>query len=332
MSYRFCILDAIKSFGLRVQLVGFIPTALAIAIVVVMADAHAPDQPLTFGALKCSVGNLGPSGISVIVAIAAAISITLAPLQFRLVQWFEGYWSFNPRRRMRPLNVLRPLYRLGLWRQRRRYRRVITALVVDEHDDEALALARAETAADDAQFRFPQLERLLPTTLGNVLRAAEDRAGVRYGIDSIALWPRLHALLPTDLAAGIEDEVTQLDVSVRLVLTWLSTGIIGAVMLGTNPTGVLEHPGWLVVVAAMFLLAQLSYRGAVESALAHGRDIEVAIDLYRSKVLDIAHLPVPTSLSQERQEFTDLIALYNSDSADEPAEMLYRTEPPPAAH
>jgi hypothetical protein len=54
---------------------------------------------------------------------------------------------------------------------------------------------------------------------------------------------------------------------------------------------------------------------AVESALAHGRDIEVAIDLYRSKVLDIA--PAPASLSQERQEFTDLLALYESDSVEE---------------
>ncbi len=315
---------------MRVQLVGFIPTVLAIALVVVMVDAHAPDGPLTFTALKKAAGGLGPSGITVIVAVAAAVSITVAPLQFRLVQWFEGYWSLNPRRKLRPLSVLRPLWRFGMWRQRRRYARVIGALVVDESDDEAIALARSEAAADDARFRFPAAERLLPTTLGNVLRAAEDRAGVRYGIEGVALWPRLHALLPAEMASGIEDEVMQLDVSVRLVLTWLVTALIGTIMLAAHPTGVGHHPGWIAAVAAMLLLAQLSYRGAVESALAHGRDIEVAIDLYRSKVLDIARLPVPVSLSQERQQFTDLLILYDSDSIEEPAEMVYRVDPPPA--
>jgi hypothetical protein len=105
---------------------------------------------------------------------------------------------------------------------------------VSEHDNEAVALAQAETAADDARSRFLAAERLLPTTLGNVLRAAEDHAGVRDGIDSIAPWPRLHALLPTDMASGIEDGVTQLDVSVRLVLPWLITGLIGAAILVTN--------------------------------------------------------------------------------------------------
>ena len=313
---------------MRVQLVGFIPTALAIAVVVAMANAHAPEGPLTFDALAAAVGAFGPSGIAVIVAVAAAVSITLAPLQFRLVQWFEGYWSLNPRRRRRPLSVLRPLWRLGLWRQRSRYQRILRALVVDESDDEAIALARAETAADELRFRFPSAERLLPTTLGNVLRAAEDRAGQRYGISSVALWPRLHALLPADLASGIEDEVTQLDVSVRLVLTWVVTAIVGAIMLATHPEGVVRHPAWVAVVAAMIVLAQLSYRGAVESALAHGRDIEIAIDLYRSKVLDIARLPLPESLSQERREFEELLRLYDSDSADQPTDMVYRVEFP----
>jgi hypothetical protein len=71
LAYRSIILDAVKSFGVRVQLVGFIPTALAIALVVVMVDAHAPDGPLTFTALKKAAGGLGPSGITVIVAVAA---------------------------------------------------------------------------------------------------------------------------------------------------------------------------------------------------------------------------------------------------------------------
>ena len=126
------------------------------------------------------------------------------------------------------------------------------------------------------------------------------------------------------MAAGIEDEVTQLDVSVRLVLTWMIAGLFGVGLLAADPAAVGHHPGWVLVVAAMFLMAHLSYRGAIESALAHGRDIEVAIDLYRGLVLDNARLVIPDRLSIERQRFADLIALYQSDQADEPAELLYR--------
>lgn len=306
------------------QLVGFVPTALAIALVAVMLQAHAPTTPLSIQTIDDAAGRLGAAGASVIVAVAAAASITLAPLQFRLVQWFEGYWSLRPKGPGRVLAPLRPLYRLGLWRQHRRYVRVVDALVVDAADHRSIAVARAQRAEEDSRFRFPDEDRLLPTTLGNVLRAAEDRAGVRYGIDSVTLWPRLHALLPEELAAGIEDEVTQLDVSVRLVITWLTAGVVGAGLLITHPHGVTQHPSWLAVVAVMFLLAQLSYRGAVESALAHGRDIEVAIDLYRGRVLDNARLPLPDRLSDERVRFGELIGLYRSDEPDVPEDLTYR--------
>src|SRR6266851_5760146 len=37
----------------------------------------------------------------------------------------------------------------------------------------------------------PELNRILPTTLGNILRAAEDYAKHRYGFEIIRLWSRL---------------------------------------------------------------------------------------------------------------------------------------------
>ncbi len=84
---------------------------------------------------------------------------------------------------------------------------------------------RAQRAETFLRERFASPERLLPTALGNVLRSAEDRAGVRYGADSVVVWPRLFPLLPEQLARSVEDEVTQLDVSARLTVTWAAAAL-----------------------------------------------------------------------------------------------------------
>jgi hypothetical protein len=305
--------------------VGFFPTALAVALVLLMLEMRAPTRPLSVTALQKAAHQLGVGGSILIVAAAAAISVTLQPLQFRLVQWCEGYW---PLERKWVAGGPRAAYRLGMWRQLRRYNRTLDGLTINPLTaNRPIALMRAQAAEEALRLRFPAQDRLLPTTLGNVLRAAEDRAALRYGIDSVTLWPRLFPLLPADYAGGIEDEVTQLDVSVRLVVTWLLGGVIGTFLLLRHPMQSIDHWPWAVFVASMFLLAQLSYRAAVESGLAHGRDVEVAIDLYRALVLDATRMPVPRRLSQERRTFAQLQALLSSYQSDAPTDLEYRRVP-----
>jgi hypothetical protein len=38
--------------------------------------------------------------------------------------------------------------------------------------------------------------RIMPTSLGNVIRAAEDEAGNTYGLDTVITWPILYEVLP----------------------------------------------------------------------------------------------------------------------------------------
>ncbi len=104
---------------------------------------------------------------------------------------------------------------------------------------------------------------MLPTALGNALRASEDKVGQRYGLQSVVIWPRLFHLLP-ERVPGMDDEVTQLDVSVRLSVTWTVACIASAAVLLRNPSAVIEHPGWLTVLFGVASLARLSYQSAVE--------------------------------------------------------------------
>jgi hypothetical protein len=292
---------------------------MALAVLAFMVVAGAPRAVLDYATVEAAAKTLGVGGSTLITVIALAVSMTLQPLQFRLVQVLEGYWS---------LRTLPWLFRAGVWRQRRRLRRASAALVIeDDLNDQvtdSLLEERALAAETIIRFRFPAEERLLPTTLGNVLRSAEDRVGQRYALNGVVIWPRLFPLLPADYAQGLEDEVTQLDLSSRLAVTWATAGGAGACILCRDISALRNHPTWLLVIVALFAFSWLSYRAAIESALAHGQDIEVALDLFRHRVLDAARLPEPRRLSHERRMFKKLGELYETYEESPDFDLQYR--------
>lgn len=252
------------------------------------------------------ITRIGVAGGVILLFVSAAISLTLQPLQFRLVQLFEGYWS-SPR--------LAWAFRLGVEMQRRRFDRLAdrtVAAVSDNELDQHLARARRDEAREALLTRLPARDHLLPTALGNVLRAMEERAGARYGIESIAIWRRLYPVLPEKHAQTLEDEVTQLDVSIRLSATWLATAIGLLAFVMRDPTATWSNWRWLVVIGLVFVAAWLSYRSAIESALAHSSDVEVTLDLYRDLLLDASRMAPAATLGEETDLFETLSKLYTA--------------------
>jgi hypothetical protein len=251
----------------------------------------------------------GPGAI-VISAASIAIAVSLQPLQFRLVQLMEGYWpSWFPAF----------LAQFGVWVENRRRERLLDRLTspTDLKSGTATIVAdeRAQTAESQLRQRFPSKDRLLPTALGNALRASEDSVGQRYGLQSVVIWPRLFHLLPERVRSGMDDEVTQLDVSVRLAFTWTLAGVTGSIVLLDDVSALVKNPLWIIVVLAIFILARLSYQSAVESAIAQGVDLEVAIDLYRARVIDAMRLYPTESLEAERQVFRELCDLFQDPAS-----------------
>ncbi|PIE27725.1 MAG: hypothetical protein CSA58_02710, partial [Micrococcales bacterium] len=94
-----------------------------------------------------------------------------------------------------------------------------------------------------------------------------------------------------------------------------------------SPTGLVEHPFWALLIVGIWSLARLSYLSAVESAIAHGLDVEVAIDLYRAKVIDAMRLPLPDKMSRERRVFRRLCGLFRTHGVSS-QEFVFRAEPP----
>jgi hypothetical protein len=297
---------------------------LAVFVLTFLVVADAPRSQVNGTTAVNAARAIGTGGAIAVAVVAVAISVTLQPLQFRMVQLMEGYW---------PIGRRGLIFRFFVGIQRRRYERCQSKLTHPGSGSAAgrrAAEERISNALNRLTERFPSPDRLLPTGLGNVLRSAEDRVGARYGIESVTIWPRLFPLLPAELQASIEDEVIQLDVSVRLAVTWLGTATVSSVLLVSDLEHLVRNPGWVLIVALLWLLAWLSYLAAIESAIAHGIDIEVAIDLHRHLVVDAMRLPSTTRLSEDRRVFKKLCRLFVTYDPDHGFEFEFRdpTDPP----
>lgn len=272
-----------------------------------MLAADAPSEPLSWTSSNKAVRSIGLSGALVITGVSTALAVSLQPLQFRLVQLLEGYW---------PAWAPSALARIGMWSETRRRtripRRIAMSGVPTSPSARIAALERSQTAETQVRERFPETDRTLPTALGNALRASEDRAGARYGVESVVIWPRLFRVLPPDVRSALDDEVDQLDVSARLTVTWSIAATVGTLIVLHDPSGLWENPSWAALVGGLWVLSRLSYLAAVESAVAHGLDVEVAIDLYRARVVDAMRLPMPAKMSHERRLFRRLCRLFQA--------------------
>ncbi|MFI6002101.1 hypothetical protein ACIA98_17115 [Streptomyces sp. NPDC051366] len=104
-------------------------------------------------------------------------------------------------------------------------------------------VARAERAVEAERAELLALlavypadrSLIMPTRLGNVVRAAEGYGAERYGVDTVLVWPRLHPLLP-DVAVKAETDA-------RTVLDLLLNVCLSVVLFGLPLSAVLAFGG-----------------------------------------------------------------------------------------
>ena len=111
-------------------------------------------------------------------------------------------------------------------------------------------IARISRAAESLRQRFPAEAEILPTALGNALRAAERRAGDRYGLDAIVLWPRLHVVMSTNTRAMVNSARDELDLLAGLTVSFVVAALVA---LGFT----IGHGLWRAVPVVLIWLAAL---------------------------------------------------------------------------
>jgi hypothetical protein len=249
--------------------------------------------------------HIDSRNVGLLVALAIGtlvVSLIAQPFQPSLVRMLEGYWDTHA--------LGHPFARAGIALQRRRRRRLVSVMETEPLSPKQLLNRERALALLE---RYPDEHRLLPTRLGNILRAAEDEAGQRYGLDTVTMWPRLFPYVGARLATAIMETQDQLDMCVRLCLSSGLAAIISAMLLLTE--------GWgLAVPAATALLAWICYQAAIRAAENYGDAMHVAFDLHRFDMISALHYPLPDDLETEQsynEALSDFFAVHEPLGGDE---------------
>lgn len=147
-----------------------------------------------------------------------------------------------------------------------------------------------EALRAEERLEYTQLERimqlyprqaaaLMPTALGNRLKAAEDYPRERYGLDSIIAWPRLWPLLSEEVRTAVSEAHKKLYATVCL-LAWGVLTCIWGIWVWWAP---------LIGIG----VALVAWFRALDAAEVYGDLLRAAFDLHRFDLYENLRWPLP---------------------------------------
>lgn len=225
-----------------------------------------------------------------LLVIVASASI-MEWLQRHLLRAMEGYWP-------------RPFRRLRLWKAQR----IRGRLAEKEERWQHLDQLGLEHLRQGERLEYARLDReivqlhparpgnLMPTALGNRLRAAEEYSHVRYGLEAVVVWPRLWSLLPEGLQKDIEQTRIQLDAAVQLFV-W---GILFCVW---------TIWAWWALPAGL-LVANVAWLRSLDTAEVYGDLLRTAFDLHRFELYKSLHWPPPEESGETERAYGERLTKY----------------------
>lgn len=228
--------------------------------------------------------------VLVLGGVALLVGLVLLGLRYPITRLLEGY----------PL-VLGPMKGLArplVWLQEKSYDRL-----KDKRDDKSRSSAERTAAARMLDRRFhDNRDKLLPTRFGNAYRAFEYHSYKRWGLDHIAAWPRVDALLgdqERDLHTNAASDVA------FFVNSVLGAFAVGVLLVADGLTNEWAHGWWAYVLP--FVIAYLIYRAAVGAAERVGTERRVSVDLHRLELYDRLGVRAPRSFTDEKTVVTPAV-------------------------
>jgi len=151
---------------------------------------------------------------------------------------------------------------------------------------------------------------------GNILRASEAYAGQRYGLDGVAFWPLLIAVIPPDYQKAIDSARNELAFLVNMSL--LAIGFfclcVTALLYTFILPGILLSPAQFEYTALRYILASILalicnsffYQACIYSVSSFGMLIRSAFDLFRLDLLKQFRMKTPKTSREEFYVWKDL--------------------------
>jgi hypothetical protein len=139
---------------------------------------------------------------------------------------------------------------------------------------------------------------LLPTRVGNAIRAFERHSNVRWGLDGVTVWPRIEALL------SAEERELHVDSSINFYIfinAALGALAVGAFLVVDQALHAPQSASYWPLYAIPFASGYVLYRAAIGPAIDWGDRVRSSIDLHRLEIYEKLGVRAPTSFSDERQ-------------------------------
>ncbi|HEY0638508.1 MAG TPA: hypothetical protein VGD67_12740 [Pseudonocardiaceae bacterium] len=270
-----------KDLPTRLKLVNVLPVTIVLATTTLLLLSGAPRQSPSLEVVATNIRSLGWPTLVIGTAVSLIAGLALQPLELASIRLLEGYW--------RPQGLLGPAGRLGCWVHERRRSRLQWLVSYEGRGVEGPLASDAVTELQS----YPDSMAVLPTALGNRLRAMEERAGAPYHLDAIHAWPRLYFVLPQDALDKVNAHRNELDVTVRLSIAGAITGLISASLL-------IRFGWWLVLPAAFLLAAAFAYRSSLAAATNYRVAVCAAFDVHRLRLHQTMRLQMPVDSDHEQ--------------------------------
>jgi hypothetical protein len=231
------------------------------------------------------------------IALLVLFALVLAASEGALLGLYEGYWGDWPPGRW----LASPGKRWHAWRRKQagsnyefiyrnypRYREP------------------PEPPAAGEPVPEPRPEQIMPTRLGNIIKAAELYPGDegRYGMDAVFFWPRLYQVIPDSARNSLDDARTSMTLMLNictLALVISAGAFIALVFWFVKPAD-----AWWAAAGGGAVAAWLGYRSALGPARVYGDLVRSMYDLYRGDLLAKLGFALPATLAGEQELWQNL--------------------------
>lgn len=209
-----------------------------------------------------------------VLSLIAGSAIAVEHLTLPVLRFLEGYWAVS-----KPLRV-RQLRRLARADDRLQ---VLSGKAFRGEPAGRHELAEVEQRLHD----LPAADEVMPTRLGNILRAAENRPRDRYGLDPVVCWPHLWLCLDENAREELAESRKGLDDGARL---WLWSLLFVA----------WTWTAWWAPVLTVLGCTASYYGVLLGRARGYGQLMQASFDLYRRRIYQALGWPYPTDPDEER--------------------------------
>jgi hypothetical protein len=266
----------------------FLPVAIFFAISIIIVNPYPFDiQAMDF--LKSDL-LVGTTTIGLLSWVGGILLLALNRDLYRIM---EGYGEYNP-------------LKLLAWMEKWRYQKCLREL--EKLDDEyrecinshkefpARSKKRRNELMQQLAEEFPdQVEYLLPTPFGNVLRSFEVYPRYMYGFEAIDGWERMLAAIPKDYLELIDAARSQVDFWVNLGVVFILLQIEYIVLAFLTGT---QLQWWVVLL--FIALGTIAPLRATSAAREWGDFVKSAFDVYRFKLLESLGIDLPRNREEEK--------------------------------